>query len=98
MHQVDIIGAPVACQDGVKELWRETAAWAERQLKTRYGDQIQVSYYDLFDPQCPPIPAEGQLPVVRVDGEILSCGGKISVPRIREKIEALELNPVTDIG
>ena len=87
MHQVEIIGAPVACKDGVQETWRDVAGWVTSQLKARYGDQVHVQYYDLFDPRCPAIPAEGQLPVVMVDGKVISCGGKISVPLIRKTID-----------
>ena len=87
MYQVDIIGAPIACKDGVKEAWREVAEWAAGQLKARYGDQVRVRYYDLFDPQCPAIPPNGQLPVVICNGEVISCGGKISIPLIRKTIE-----------
>ncbi len=89
MHQVDIIGAPVACKEGVKDTWREVAEWTAGQLKARYGDEVKVQYYDLFNPQCPAIPAEGQLPVVIVDGRVISCGGKISIPLIRKTIEGL---------
>ncbi len=89
MHQVDIIGAPVACKEGIKETWREVAEWAAGQLRSRFGDQVKVQYYDLFDPQCPAIPPEGQLPVVMVDGQVISCGGKISIPLIRKTIESL---------
>ncbi len=88
MHQVDMIGAPVACKDGIRETWREVAAWAAGQLRSRFGDQVRVQYYDLFDPQCPAIPPKGQLPVVMVDGQVISCGGKISIPLIRKYLEA----------
>jgi hypothetical protein len=90
MHQVDIIGAPVACKDGIKETWRDVAEWAAGQLKSRFGGTVQVQYYDLFDPRCPTIPPDGQLPVVMVDGQVVSIGGKISVPLIRKKIEELD--------
>jgi len=87
MHQVVIIGAPVACKEGIQETWREVSDWAAGQLKGRFGDQVQVQYYDLFDPRCPAVPPEGQLPVVMVDGTVLSCGEKISIPRIRSYLE-----------
>jgi len=87
VHQVVIIGAPVACKEGIKETWREVTEWAAGQLRSRYGEQVKVQYYDLFDPQCPAIPPEGQLPVVMVDGQVISCGGKISIPLIRKTIE-----------
>lgn len=87
MHQVVIIGAPVACKEGIKETWREVTEWAAGQLRSRYGEQVRVQYYDLFDPQCPAIPPEGQLPVVMVNGQVISSGGKISIPLIRKTIE-----------
>jgi hypothetical protein len=33
---VQIIGARVACAEGVKETWRDVAAWAAGQLAARY--------------------------------------------------------------
>lgn len=86
---VKIIGAPVACKDGIKETWREVAEWASGQLRSRYGDLVQLQYYDLFDPNCPTLPPDGQLPVVFVDDILLSSGGKISIPLIRKKLEEL---------
>jgi len=86
---VQIIGAPIACKEGVKDTWRETAAWAGGQLRQRFGDVVQVQYYDLFDPDCPPMPADAQLPLILVDSKLLNSGGKISVPDIRKRIETL---------
>lgn len=87
--RVEIIGAPIACKDGVKDTWREVAEWASGQLHQRFGEGVQVQYCDLFEPACPPMPSEAQLPLVLVNGEVLSSGGKISVPMIRVKIEAI---------
>lgn len=87
---VQIIGAPIACTDGVKDSWREVADWAAGQLKARYGEHVQVQYFDLFDPGCPPVPPGSQLPLVLVNGEVLSSGGKISIPAIRKRIEAVK--------
>ncbi len=89
MHQVNIIGAPVACKEGIQDTWREVTEWAAGQLKARYGDQVRVKYYDLFDPECPALPAESELPIVMVDGKVISCGGKISIPLIRKTIDQL---------
>ena len=84
---VEIIGAPVACKDGIKDSWREVAEWAARQLLARFGDNVTLRYFDLFDPNCPSIPLDSQLPLVLVDGVVVSSGGKISIPLIRKKIE-----------
>lgn len=88
---VQIIGAPIACSDGVKDSWREVAGWASGQLKARFGDAVSVEYYDLFDAGCPTIPRDMQLPLVLVNGQMLSSGGKISVPLIRKQIDALRV-------
>lgn len=87
--RVQIIGAPIACKEGVKDSWRETAAWAGGQLCQRFGEAVQVQYFDLFDPACPSMPAGAQLPLVLVNGKVLSSGGKISVPAMRRKIETI---------
>jgi len=86
---IKIVGAPVACKDGIKDTWREVADWASTQLRSRYGEKVSVQYYDLFDPDCPTLPPDSQLPVVFVDDLLLSSGGKISVPLIRKKVEEL---------
>ena len=86
---VQIIGAPIACKEGVKDSWREVAEWAAGKLKVRFGEAVQVRYYDLLDADCPAIPAGAQLPLVLVAGDVLSSGGKISVLAIRKQIEAL---------
>lgn len=87
---VKVIGTPVACKDGLKETWRDVAGWASDRLKTQYGDRISVRYYDLFDLDCPPIPANSLLPVVMVNEIVVSSGGKISPRLIKERIEELE--------
>jgi hypothetical protein len=86
---VQIIGAPIACKEGVKDSWREVTEWAAGKLKARFGENVQVQYFDLFDPACPPMPPGAQLPLVLVNAEILSSGAKISVPAIRKRIEML---------
>ena len=86
---VQIIGAPIACKEGVKDTWRETAIWVGGQLRQRFTEAVLVQYFDLFDPACPSLPTNAQLPVVFVAGEVLSSGGKISVPALRKKIETI---------
>ncbi|MBN2117264.1 MAG: hypothetical protein JW730_11870 [Anaerolineales bacterium] len=86
---IQIIGAPIACKEGVKDSWRDVARWTEDQLKRRFGEAVQVRYYDLFDVDCLSMPNEAQLPVVLVNSEAIINGGKISIPAIRRKIESL---------
>lgn len=88
---VQIIGAPIFCKEGVKDSWREVAEWAEGQLEARFGDAIQVQYFDMFDPNCPSMPPDVQLPLVMVNDQVLTSGGKISVPAIRKRLQELGL-------
>ena len=92
---VQIVGAPIACKEGVKDTWREVSAWAAGQLRARFGDEVQVKYYDLFDADCPTMSANSQLPLVMVEGEIVSSGRKISVPVLRNRIEAILKKQIT---
>lgn len=93
---VQIIGAPVACAEGVKETWRDVAGWAAGQLASRFGEAVRVEYLDLFDPACPPLPEGSQLPLVLVNGQVVSSGGKVSVPAIRRHLESLGLGSDAD--
>ena len=86
---VQIIGAPIACKEGVKDSWRDVAKWAAGQLKGHFGEAVDIHYFDLFDADCPPMPANAQLPLVMIEGEVVSSGGKISVPDIRRKIKSI---------
>ena len=83
----------MACAEGVKETWREVAEWAAGQLAARFGESVQVQYFDLFDPASPPLPPGAQLPLVLVNGEVISGGSKISVPAIRRRLESLGIAP-----
>jgi len=93
--QVEIVGAPIACADGVKDTWRELADWAAAQLQARFGQAVRVEYFDLLDPACPPLPPGAQLPLVLVDGHLLTSGGKLSLPAVRNRLEAIGLVPVS---
>jgi hypothetical protein len=86
---VQIVGVPVACAEGTKDSWREVSNWVAGQLRVRFGDRVQVKYYNLFDVDCPPMPAEAQLPLVLIEGEVVSSGGKISMSLLRKKLETL---------
>ena len=90
---VEIVGAPVSCGADVKDTWRELSGWIAGQLRRRYGDAVQVEYHDLFDVGGPTIPAEVSLPMILINGEVLTNGGKISLPLIRRAIEALGARP-----
>jgi hypothetical protein len=86
---VQIVGAPIACKDGVKDSWRGVSVWVAGQLQTRFGEIVQVQYYDLFDEDCPLMPENVQLPLVLIEGAVISNGDKISMPLIRQIIEKI---------
>jgi hypothetical protein len=91
---VQIIGAPVGtCGGEVKNTWRDVAAWAASKLAARFGETVRVEYFDLLDPTCPSLPADARLPLVVVNGEVVSSGGKMSIPAIRKRLEAIGLHP-----
>lgn len=99
---VRIFGVPVACASGVTEPWQEVADWVRQQLTGRFGDeQVTVEYYDLFSPEMDRFPevmalvaaGQGQVPLVFVNGELVSSGSKVSVPDIRHRLEAMGLQP-----
>lgn len=92
---VVIVGAPIACADGVKDTWRQLAGWTAARLRQRYGEAIAVEYHDLFDRDCPPVPDGAQLPLVVVDGRVVISGGKISMPRIRRALEEAGAMPAS---
>lgn len=91
---IQIIGAPLACAEGVKETWRELGIYFAGQLRERYGPSVETTYYDLFDPACPPLPPEAQLPIVLVAGRAVINGGKLSLPLIRRYLESLGITPL----
>jgi disulfide oxidoreductase YuzD len=93
---VQVIGAPVACAEGVRETWRDVANWAAGQLAARYGAAVRLDYLDLFDPACPALATGAQLPVVLVNGEVLSSGAKISMPALCRRLEGLGLRRSSD--
>jgi hypothetical protein len=86
---VQIIGAQIACAEGLKDSWRELADYARRHLETRFNGSCQVEYFDLFDPGCPQMPADAQLPYVMVAGEKFSSGGKLNIPTIGKRVAEL---------
>ncbi len=79
----------MACAEGVKDTWREVAAWTARQLAARFGDAVQVQFVDLFDGDCSSLPPGPQLPLVLINDEVLSSSGKVSIPAVRQRLEAL---------
>jgi hypothetical protein len=62
-------------------------------LKARYEAAVSVRYHDLFEPGCPPLPPDSQLPLVLVNDDLLSSGGKLSLPIVRRYLDGLGVMP-----
>jgi len=86
---VYVVGAPVACARDAKDTWRAATTWVASQLVAHFGEAVQVEYVDLFDPACPPLPPNAQLPMIYINGRLFSSGGKVNGPAIRAQIEEL---------
>ncbi|MGE5579935.1 MAG: hypothetical protein ACM3WU_07820 [Bacillota bacterium] len=93
---VRIFGVPMACSKGTVDAWRNVAKQASGQLAVRFGDRVIVEYYDLMSPDMDRFPevlarvGEGaQVPLVYVGSDMLSSGGKVSVPLIAKHINDL---------
>ncbi len=96
---VRIFGVPTANNCGPQDGWREAAEWTAGTLKKRFGEQVRLEYYDLFSAALDAFPdvlelvarGEAQPPLVFVNDELFSSGGRISGPAIRRRLEALGL-------
>ena len=99
---VRVFGVPIAngCDCGTQSrTWREATEWVARALKTRFGDQVRIEYFDLFldgletFPKVMELIARGEAkpPLVFVGDEVLFSGERISGPAIRRRLEALGL-------
>ncbi len=91
--KIEIIGSPIACEDGVKETWRDLAKWLGQKLQMKYDTAVSLTYYDLFDPDCPPLPDNAQLPLVLINGVVITNGGKLSMPAISRHLATLGIAP-----
>ena len=87
MVKIQIIGAQVACHQEFKDTWREVTAYVKSQLLVRFQNKVEVEYFELFDEKCPSFPEDAQIPIVLIDGELFSSGGKIAIPRLRTYLD-----------
>jgi len=69
--------------------------WLTPNCSVVFGDTVRVDYFDLFDPACPALPPGSALPVVLINGQVFSNGGKISIPAIRKHLATQNSNEVT---
>ncbi len=92
--EVCVFTAPDAsCGAGMT--WSAACAFTSERLKRRFGDAVRVEHIQLFCPRTFDFPlvvaaieAGAPLPIVTVDGQVVSQGGKLSERIIAQAIEA----------
>jgi hypothetical protein len=102
-----IVGLPPAggCPSG--KTWRAAAEFVGSRLVERFGPAVRFEYVDLFTPAMAVHPnvealvAAGTLaPIVLIDGETQSSGGKLHVSAIEravaERLAAVPVVPATE--
>lgn len=103
---VRVFGVPTAGTCRAREGWREATEWMAHSLKSQFGDQVRVEYVDLFSEkvdQCPAALAlvtsgEAIPPLIFVDDELLTSGGKISGPAVHRRLESLGIKRKREEG
>jgi disulfide oxidoreductase YuzD len=89
--KVKIFGVPVAgCKPG--KTWRDAANLAKKLLTLRFGNQIEIEYIEFLPPKWKEFPniidlinkGQAKIPIVMVNDEIISIGGKVNVSQIEK--------------
>lgn len=91
-----IVGLPSAATCPPEKTWRAAAGFVAQRLDARFGDEATVAYVDLFSPEMgahPDVEAriatDGlDMPLVMVDGAVVSAGGKLNVSAIERAVAA----------
>ncbi len=92
---VQVFAAPSAsCRPG--ETWEAATAFLRQRLHCRFGGAVKVEHIEMFTARSFEFPdvlealqRDGGLPVVRVEGKVVSQGEKLSENRIAAAITAL---------
>jgi disulfide oxidoreductase YuzD len=82
---VTVLAAPSTPCSG-KMTWEMAAAFLRERLNQRFGSQVAINYVELFSPESFAFPAvlegiqqeKNRLPIVLVDGSVVSDGTKIN--------------------
>jgi disulfide oxidoreductase YuzD len=105
MVTIRVFGAPTACSGGVSDGWRSAALAVGDRLVQGFGDRVHFEYVDLLEPEMDRFPRvverisseRLQLPLVFIDDELFSAGGKLNGPGLRRRVgELLSENPYLD--
>jgi hypothetical protein len=88
---------------GANDAWQGAADTARRRLTKAFGPQIQVESSTATSPGISPFPqalalirlGAAPLPLVFIGDELFSTGGKVMIPEISRRLEALGLRRVS---
>jgi disulfide oxidoreductase YuzD len=97
MLTIRIFGAPTACSGGVSDGWRSAGLAIGGRLVQWFGEQVHFEYVDLLKPEMDRFPRvverisseRLQLPIVFIEDELFSAGGKINGPGLRRRVEEM---------
>jgi hypothetical protein len=84
---------------GANDAWQGAADQARRRLAAAFGPQVEVEFYAASSPEINRFPqalalirlGAAPLPLVFIGDELLSTGGKVLIPEISRRLEALGL-------
>mgnify|MGYP005855506765 CR=1 FL=1 len=87
---------------GGSDAFAKTAYFVLDRLHSIFGDQVCGRYYSVGEPSLAEFPpalalvrlGEAPLPLVFVDNDLVTMGGKLSVPELRQRLSALGLSQV----
>ncbi len=92
---VQVFAAP-SVSDGQGATWEAATAFLRQRLQHQFGGAAEVEYIEMFTPRSFEFPDVldalghgGALPIVRVGGQIVSQGEKLSESRIAAVIREL---------
>jgi len=82
---------------GASDAWQGAADTARRRLTKAFGPQVQVEYYTATSPGISRFPqalalirlGNAPLPLVFIGDELFATGGKVMIPEISRRLEAL---------
>jgi disulfide oxidoreductase YuzD len=94
--QVAVVAVSGGACEG-KPTWETATGLLRRQLQRRFGEAVSVEYIELFSPRSLELPDVLQgigdeslrLPVVLVNGEVLSSGTKLNEGAIARSVDLI---------
>ncbi len=103
MITIHIFGPPMAACDPAKT-WRAAAEMVGRRLQSRFGQNVQTIYIELYSPESfrfnhiVKLLQEGATPpFVTINGNLIQSGGKLVERRIAQQVQQLQENELSGL-